>query len=398
MIDAHYVPLGTVPIGATSIRKGESIMSKTRIAAVDAGNDAIKAVCGAVTNRIWIPNVIAPEAEHRQLVQLEASLFDGLHVQIQSPALRCGGGTFAMGTLAMTHRHAMEVPADQIKAESDQNLIVALVALAIDALECGEFQIKKGVTQASYNLACGLPLMEVKVGRKQGFAQRLKSGVHQVRFLDTPKYGGHVVDIRFEDVRVFAEGHAAIADLTIGDYGRPRRDGLADLTILLADVGSVTSDFCVIGARGKLDNLNSMGLQEGVSPYLDVIIARVQQETGHRFKNRQELVMCLTDPRPERRNRVSYKRIPIGRIVDEELAKLARVEYQTVRILFNAVGNIDVAFLIGGGGLLLQPYLEAINVDKLPLRFLEGQEEAVWTNALGYFKLLQMAVRGGVAK
>lgn len=164
------------------------------------------------------------------------------------------------------------------------------------------------------------------------------------------------------------------------------------MTVLLADIGGLTSDFCVIGARGKLDNQSSTGLQEGVSPYLDTIMVRVQQETGHRFRNRQDLIARLTDPRPERRNHVSYKRVPISHMVDDVLGQLARVEFQSLRSMFNAA-DIDVAFIIGGGAVLLKPYLEAINSDKLPLRFIDKASQAVWMNAKGYFKLLEMATR-----
>ncbi|MDQ0191277.1 ParM/StbA family protein [Alicyclobacillus cycloheptanicus] len=374
-------------------------MQKARIAAVDAGNDAAKAVIGDTANRLVVPNVIAVERERRQVVQLEADPLDGLHVEVISPALRGADGIYAVGNLATMYRHSTEVPADAIKAESNQNLVVALTTLAIDAVLCGQFSAKKGVIQATYDLACGLPLAEVKAGRKQGFIERLKEGPHKVRFLDTPApLGGNTVSITFGDVRVYAEGHAAIADITMDDEGRPRRVGIEQLTILVADIGGVTSDFCIIGSRGHLDNVNSVGLQDGISPCVDGIMARVEQEAGYRFRNRQELVRCITDPREDRRYRVGLGRMSIKGIVDEELDILARVEYQQIRKLFAALGGqIEICFVIGGGGILLRPYLEALNVDKLPLRFITP-EESVWANAKGYYKLLQMARKIGAAK
>lgn len=254
-------------------------MATLRLAAVDAGNDAVKAVFGTLRNRLWIPNIIAEEKQQRPVIELERDPLDGLHVEIVSNALKSGGGTYVVGNLATTHPLAQEVGIETVKSDSDQNIIVALTALAIDAVQ--NFADHGGVIDAAYHLACGLPLTEVKQGKKQRFADRLK-GRHEVRFLDTPWYKGKTVRIRLEEVVVFAEGHAGMVDLTTDDQGNLRSPEFGVATILVADIGGQTSDVCIadMSKGGKLDNYHSDSLREGVSPYLDVIAERVSREIG----------------------------------------------------------------------------------------------------------------------
>jgi len=164
-------------------------------------------------------------------------------------------------------------------------------------------------------------------------------------------------------------------------------------TLLIGDIGGQTSDFSVVGLGGKQDNYNSESLQEGVSPYLDAIAERVRRELGYRFRNRQDVVSTITNPLPDMRNKVSFRRTPIGHIVDEELGGLAQIEYDAVRRFFAKVGNIDAAYMVGGGSVLLRPYLEALNRDGYPLRFIGNAESAIWMNAVSFFRLMQIKLQ-----
>lgn len=368
-------------------------MSEVRLAAIDAGNDAIKAVFGEMGNRLYIPNVIAEEKPQRRFVELERDPLDGIHVEVISSALKQGGGIFAIGNLATSYQHTHEVAMDSVKSESDQNFLVALVALAIDAVK--HFPRIGQTVDAVYNLACGLPLSEVKQGQKQRYIDRLKGATHEVRFLDTPEYRGLMVQIRFEQVSVFAEGHAALVDLSMDTEGNLRSQEFGMSTLLIGDIGGQTSDFSVVdmGFGGKLDNVNSESLREGVSPYLDTIAERVQRELGHRFRNRQDVVNTITNPLPDMRNKVSFRHTPIDHIVNEELGALAQIEYDAVRRFFAKVGNIDGAYMVGGGSVLLRPYLESLNREGYPLRFVGDAQSSIWMNAVSYFRLLQMKLQ-----
>jgi len=158
-------------------------MSEVRLAAIDAGNDAIKAVFGEMGNRLYIPNVIAEEKPQRRFVELERDPLDGVHVEVISSALKQGGGIFAIGNLATSYHHPQEVAMDSVKSESDQNLLVALVALALDAVQ--HFPHIGQTVDALYSLASGLPLSEVKQGMKQRYIDRRKGATQEVHFLAT---------------------------------------------------------------------------------------------------------------------------------------------------------------------------------------------------------------------
>ena len=59
----------------------------TRNVAIDIGNDALKGYLGDLTNKIYIPNVIA-EVKEREIVEMEKNPLNALHVEITSSALK----------------------------------------------------------------------------------------------------------------------------------------------------------------------------------------------------------------------------------------------------------------------------------------------------------------------
>ncbi|MFD1674864.1 hypothetical protein [Alicyclobacillus fodiniaquatilis] len=365
--------------------------TKARKAAVDIGNDAVKSYFGELTSDqgLYIPNIIAEEAEDRKTIQIEKNLLDGIHVQIVSGALSEGKGIYVVGNLATRYENSDELTPDNKKSENDQSLILLLTTLAIDAAR--HIKESKGIVEASYNLSTGLPLGESKLGKRPEFRDKLINAQHEVKFLQTPEIGGKTVRIRFEDVLVNTEGAAALFDIITSDDGSVRNEELAEQTGLITDIGGLSTDSAIIMPGMDIDNNNSVGIREGVSPYLDAIIDRVQRELDYSFRNRQELVEVLTDERVDRRNHVfiNGNRTSIQTIVDEELIRLAREEYKHIRNLWTKVSSIQYAFLIGGGSLLLKPYIEELNKKQkgYPLRFVDSRD-SVWMIARAYFKLL----------
>lgn len=67
-------------------------MTNSRIAAVDVGNDAVKANFGKLESSLYIPNVIARDLEDRPVIGIEdlddKEPLDNLHIRVHSPALR----------------------------------------------------------------------------------------------------------------------------------------------------------------------------------------------------------------------------------------------------------------------------------------------------------------------
>ncbi len=70
---------------------------------------------------------------------------------------------------------------------------------------------------------------------------------------------------------------------------------------------------------------------------------------------------------------------------------LAKEEYKLIKDLWRNVPDIRMAYQIGGGSLVLKPYLTEINQDdkNYPLRFV-SESDSVWMIARAYFKILLM--------
>lgn len=369
-------------------------MTVARKAAIDIGNYKLKGYVEGLKpeNEIEILNVIARAPRERDVVDLEKDILDGLHVEIVSGALSSGRGIFYVGNLAARYANNEELLADSEKSENDQTVVLLLAALAVDAAR--HHNASGGVIEAAYFLSTGLPLAESRQkGRRRAFREKLRNAQHEVRFLDAPKFGGLSVRIRFEDVIVNTEGKAAMVDLTTHDDGRVRNEELLDKTTLICDIGGLSTDCAIILPGGDVDNLNSEGIREGVSPYLDEIMEKTARMHGYRFPSRAALADVITHPSPEERNHIYVKgnRQSIQPIVDEVLMRLAREEYNLIRKLWNRAPFIRVAYLIGGGAVILKPYLEKLNQaqDRFPLRFVESRE-SVWMIARAYYKLLEI--------
>lgn len=361
-----------------------------RSIAVDIGNDTVKVVTGLQSqDRFAIPNVMAPAPMSREVLEFEKTLEEGLHVEIVSPAMP--RGVFYVGKLATKTSHNDELTVDSEKSENTQSMVMLLTALALDAVR--QFEETEGVVEAHYALSTGLPLDEAKQGKRKAFKKKLKAGVHEVRFRDTPEYGGKLVRIHLDEVLVNVEGHAAMLDLTTENDGTPKNQELCKMTVLLNDIGGLSTDAAIIHPNGEIDNFNSDGIRQGVAPYLDAIIFQVERKYKYPFKSRRELVTTMTHPDPKERNVIWVKGKPqsIQAEVDEALLQLAREEYKHLQEVWNRVPSIRTAVLIGGGSVILRPYLEQINLqaDQLPLRFL-GVHESIWMISNAYFKLLAL--------
>ncbi|MBL4952168.1 ParM/StbA family protein [Neobacillus sp. YIM B02564] len=357
----------------------------------DIGNDGLKMYLGNQKNRLYIPNVIAA-VEKRDIIDMEQDILSGLHVQVVSGALKKGKGSFAVGKLASGYKSNDELTPDSEKSESDQPIIVLLTGLAYDAAT--SFEPVNGTIEVTYDLSTGLPLNEVKRGKRKSFKEKLLNNYHEVTFLQTPELEGMKVRIRFEHVLVNTEGVAALVDLTTNDDGSLRNEELTKMDVLIQDIGGLSTDAAIIMKDGSVDNLHSEGIREGVSPYLDEINEAVEQEYKMTyFKSRKEIVDCLTHPDSEERGHIwiKGKRTSIQHIYKPILTRLAKEEYKLVNKLWGRVRSIRRAYLIGGGALILRPYIEKINQeqDELPLYFIDS-DDSIWMIARAYFKLLEM--------
>ena len=112
-------------------------MSTSRIAAVDVGNDSIKAIFGKMDYELNIPNVIAI-TEDRPVIGIEElndkDPIEGIHIRVHSPALKENNAIYRVGNLATKSDNATELDPGSSKSEEDQTLVMLFAALAFDAV------------------------------------------------------------------------------------------------------------------------------------------------------------------------------------------------------------------------------------------------------------------------
>jgi plasmid segregation protein ParM len=114
-------------------------LSNSRIAAVDVGNDSIKAIFGKMDAELNIPNVIARDVEDRPVIGIEEldskDPLEGIHIRVHSPALKENNAIYRVGHLATKSDNATELDPGSSKSEEDQTLVMLFAALALDAVQ-----------------------------------------------------------------------------------------------------------------------------------------------------------------------------------------------------------------------------------------------------------------------
>ncbi|GAE27187.1 hypothetical protein JCM9140_3310 [Halalkalibacter wakoensis JCM 9140] len=261
-------------------------MSKTRIAAVDVGNDSIKALFGKADFELNIPNVIARDTEDRPVIGIEdlneKDPLDGLHIRVHSPALLENNVIYRVGNLATKSNNPNELDPGSSKSEEDQTLVMLFASLALDAVReenADTFKKTNNVVDANYTLGTGLPLREVKEGKDVGYRSQLLSSVHQVEFLVTPKYQGIKVNIKFDEVKVYPEGFAAYINLVMDNNLNIINRDLVDKSILIQDIGGLSTDIAVIKNR-NVDDDKAQGFNLGVAESLEQIREEIRSKHG----------------------------------------------------------------------------------------------------------------------
>lgn len=376
-------------------------MSTSRICAIDVGNDSVKARFGKSDYELYIPNVIAVATEDRPVIGIEdlndKDPIEGIHIKVHSPALRENNVTYRVGNLATKSDNASELDPGSSKSEEDQTLIMLFATLALDAVReenSGIFKKNNNVIDANYTLGTGLPLREVKEGKDVGYRSQLLGSVHQVEFLVTPKYQGLKVNIKFDEVKVYPEGFAAYINLVMdNDLNIINRD-LIDKSILIQDIGGLSTDVAVIKNR-NVDDDKAQGFNLGVSEALESIREEIRLKHGVELDSRRDVVDIIT--RKNDRNHIMVKgsRTSVHDITDRILLDLAKKEYRHLRNVWQKNSQTEICYFVGGGAIVLKEYLKTINnsLNGYNIEFFEDEKESIWMMANAYYKLISDFVR-----
>ncbi|MBS4206999.1 ParM/StbA family protein [Bacillus sp. FJAT-50079] len=371
-------------------------MTQSRIAAIDVGNDSLKAIFGKLETELNIPNVIAHDIADRPIIGIEEldnqEPTDGIHIRLHSPTLKDNNAIYRVGNLATKSGNSTELDPGSNKSEEDQTLVMMFAALALDAARDENKKIFKrsnNVIEATYTLGTGLPLREVKEGKDVGYRSQLLGSVHQVEFLVTPKYQGLKVNIKFDEVKVYPEGFAAFINLVMDNDLNIINKELIDKRILIQDIGGLSTDVAVIKNR-KVDDDKAQGFNLGVSESLDAIREEIFSRHGVELDSRRDVVEIITKKNDRNHIMVKGSRTSVHDIVDRILLELAKKQYRHLRNIWQRNSQTEICYFIGGGSIVLKDYLKALNnsLDGYNIDFFEDEKESVWMMANAYYKLI----------
>ncbi|MEH7382064.1 ParM/StbA family protein [Bacillus sp. JJ1533] len=376
-------------------------MSMSRIAAVDVGNDSVKAIFGELDYELNIPNIIARDTEDRPVIGIEElnskDPLEGIHIKIHSPALKENNAIYRVGHLATKSSSASELDPGSSKSEEDQTLIMLFTTLALDAVReenTSAFPRSKNVIDANYNLGTGLPLREVKEGKDAGYRSKLTGSVHQVEFLVTPRYQGLKVNIKFNEVKIYPEGFAAYINLVMDNNLKVINKDLIDKRILIQDIGGLSTDIAVIRNR-TVDDDKAQGFNLGVSESLEAIREEIRSKHGIELDSRRDVVEIIT--RKNNRNHIMVKgsRTSVHEITDRILLDLAKKQYRLLRNVWLKNSQTEICYFVGGGSIVLKEYIKTLNnnLDGYNIEFFEDEKESIWMMANAYYKLITDYVR-----
>lgn len=377
------------------------LMTKSRVAAIDVGNDSIKAIFGELEYELNIPNIIARDTEDRPVIGIEEldnkNPLDGIHIKVHSPALKENNGIFRIGNLATKSINATELDPGSSKSEEDQTLIMLFATLALDAVRennSSAFPRTKNIIDANYTLGTGLPLREVKEGKDAGYRSKLVGSVHQVEFLVTPKYQGLKVNIKFDEVKVYPEGFAAFINLVLDNSGKIINKDLIDKRILIQDIGGLSTDIAVIKNR-NVDDDKAQGFNLGVSESLEAIREEIRTKHGVELDSRRDVVEIITKKSDRNHIMVKGSRTSVHDITDRILLDLAKKQYRLLRNVWQRNSQTEICYFVGGGANVLKEYLKTLNnnLDGYNIDFFEDEKESIWMMANAYYKLIIDFVR-----
>lgn len=345
---------------------------------LDIGNDSVKLVMEG--GRLAIPNIVAPGSP-RNLLREEDNVLEALDVEVYSRSLTGGWKHYFVGELAVEDEDNMEMSEVENKVESEQSLIVTLVALAVTELSRSE-SFTENPLIAEYVIGTGLPIRQFSRYR-EAFIQRLE-GEHEVKFVTTPKYRGRTVRIVVKKVTVGIEGASAILNIATNDDLSVKDEMAYYGTVGICEIGALTTDFPIM-KKLQPDNRFSHGEYFGIASYLDAIRQDVYEKFGYNFQSRAKLVKRIRES-SYLINLVGERRGDIKPIVDEHFKRASFRIVDLIQKRWTKYPDAQAFFVLGGGATALRSYIEEQTHGKLPLRFVNDSE---WQNAAGYLKMLK---------
>jgi plasmid segregation protein ParM len=363
----------------------------------DAGNHLGQFYFGDLDENKYmeIPSAVIEVDEFPTVLEVPEDILNGIHVQITSGALgESKSGKFIVGQAAIEQEYFEEFTKGAQKWKSKQAVVQLITAAAIDAIQCGKFDIgEDGTLVAHYKLSCGLPVNDCKhEDRRTHFKNKLLNHTHSVQFFNCkPQYNGKIVKVKFHRVLVNSEGNAAHVELSRDDDLKLRQDRpWTQDTYLIADLGGGTYDIGVIRDGKRIDSNLSKSFDLGVNPEIDKIIDEVADQYGYRFPSRQAFEKVASHPEKPYIILINgVEEVNIYEIAAKYLKPLAGQVLRRLAEVWQRVPEAKIAAFIGGGSVLLKSFIKEMNQgdNKRNLYFMPTAEEARCVIVRAYRKM-----------
>lgn len=360
---------------------------------VDNGSSHIKGIYDDLKNTFIFPNVVAQPVGEHFLLTGKGDPLDFLDVQITSTAVTGDQyrhvyiGNLAIGDAGVVHEIVGDKAA-QKKAQRPETIVTLLTAAAYAVAKKHEDAIAGGVKRikAVVQLGTGLPISEIAKFRSE-FAEKITSGVHSVSFVTTPVYKGVTVELEFSlPVDIGIDDVSGVYDIEATSKSPLSQKGFG-----IADVGGVDMDIAFFKPGLDLDQRHSTGTKIHLNDALESIRNEVNAQGEELIATSAELAQMLVNKDYEiyAEGKVVFDMTSLVnrhmRILAEKVLKSARNSWKHVRYA-------NEFWFIGGGAIVLQPWIEKLNAELgLPLRF-DSVEYSQFRNARGTFLLLSHAL------
>lgn len=372
--------------------KAESLVTSI-VLSLDNGSSHIKGIYDNLDQTFIFPNVIAEPIGERYHLTEQGHPLQFLDLHFTSPAIASDTyrhlyiGDLAIGDEGVVHEIVGDKAA-QKKAQRPETMVTLLTGAAYAIASKHEKDIARGVTRikASVQLGVGLPISEIAKFRQE-FADKITSGVHTVTFGTTPRYRGVTIEMEFSlPIDVGIDDVSGAYDIEATTKSPLSHKGFG-----IADVGGVDMDIAFFRPGLELDQRYSTGTKVHLNDALENIRQEINREGEELIVSTAELTQMLVNKEYEiyAEGKVVFDMTDLLnrhlRILAEKVLKSARNAWKNVRYA-------SEFWFIGGGAIVLQPWIEKLNAQLgLPIRF-DVPEHSQFRNARGTFLLLNHAI------
>jgi hypothetical protein len=370
------------------------VLTTTITLSIDNGSSHVKVIYDHLDNNFIFPNVLAQPFGERFLLMEQGDPLDFLDVQITSPSIESDQyrhvyvGNLAIGDEGIIHEIVGD-KAVQKKAQRPETMVTLLTAAAYSIAKKHEDAIKRGKKRikAAVNLGTGLPIREITKFREE-FANKITGGVHSVTFGTTPVFKGITVEMEFSlPTDISIDDVSGVYDLEATSKSHLSHKGFG-----IADVGGVDMDIAFFKPGLDLDQRHSTGAKIYLNDALESIRNEVNSQGEELIASTAELTLMLVNKEYEiyAEGKVVFDMTSLinrhMRILAEKVLKYARNSWKHVRYA-------NEFWFIGGGAVVLQPWIEKLNAELgLPIKF-DTVEHSQFRNVRGTFLMLDHALK-----